>query len=97
MLALLAALASAAYICRAAPAALGPQLRADLGLSETQLGFVFSAFLLGYTVMQAPTGWLADRMRVRTMFGAIAPAKAPCHVDGAKQKQRQARLPRLGL
>jgi ACS family glucarate transporter-like MFS transporter len=76
LLVLLAVMASAAYICRAAPAALGPQMRGDLHLSDTQLGFVFSAFLLGYTLMQAPTGWLADRVRTRTLFGAIAPAWA---------------------
>jgi ACS family glucarate transporter-like MFS transporter len=32
------------------------------------MGEVFSAFLLGYTAFQIPSGWLADRVSARTLF-----------------------------
>lgn len=34
---------------------------ADMSLNATQLGFVLSAFFMGYAFMQIPGGWLADR------------------------------------
>src|SRR5207302_7248417 len=33
----------------------------DLGLSQIQMGQVFSSFLIGYTIFQIPTGILGDR------------------------------------
>lgn len=33
----------------------------DLALNATQLGFVLSAFFMGYAFMQIPGGWLSDR------------------------------------
>lgn len=38
-----------------------PVLSEDLGLSKGQLGLLFSAFFLGYTLMQIPGGYLGDR------------------------------------
>ena len=32
----------------------------DLGLTEIQMGQVFSSFLLGYAIFQVPAGWLGD-------------------------------------
>jgi ACS family glucarate transporter-like MFS transporter len=32
----------------------------DCGLSETNMGLIFSAFLLGYVLFMIPGGWLAD-------------------------------------
>jgi ACS family glucarate transporter-like MFS transporter len=60
--------ASAGYICRVAPTIVGPGIMADFGLSQTQLGTVFSAFLVGYTLCQVPSGWLADRVAPRALF-----------------------------
>ena len=65
---LLLLVASAGYICRVAPTIVGPGIMADFGLSQTQLGTVFSAFLVGYTLCQVPSGWLADRVNPRTLF-----------------------------
>ncbi|CAB3754024.1 putative sulfoacetate transporter SauU [Paraburkholderia humisilvae] len=46
----------------------------DLHLSNTQLGFAFSAFAYPYAIVQLFGGWLADRFgprRVLTLFGLI--------------------------
>jgi ACS family glucarate transporter-like MFS transporter len=50
----------------------GGSLAADYGLSNLQLGFVFSAFLVGYALFQTPGGWLADRLGSRRVLtGAV--------------------------
>ncbi len=43
----------------------------DLSLSETQMGWIFSAFALGYALLQTPSGWLADRMGPRRVLAVI--------------------------
>jgi ACS family glucarate transporter-like MFS transporter len=37
-------------------------------LSDTQLGWIFSAFLVGYALFQTPGGWLADRLGSRRVL-----------------------------
>jgi ACS family glucarate transporter-like MFS transporter len=69
LLALLVIVASAGYIARVAISVIAPHLMHEFGLSQTQMGTVFSAFLVGYTAMQIPSGWLADRTRTRVIFG----------------------------
>jgi len=51
-------------------AAKGP-ISTDLELSETQMGWVFSAFALGYALLQTPSGWLADRLGPRRVLAMI--------------------------
>ena len=65
---LLLLVASAGYVCRVAPTIAGPGIMADFGLTQTELGAVFSAFLFGYTLCQVPSGWLADRVHPRRLF-----------------------------
>jgi MFS family permease len=65
------------YIGRTAMSIAGPDIIKEFGLSETQMGTVFSAFLLSYTLLLAPGGWLADRLGPRRalalmMLGASA-------------------------
>ena len=43
-------------------------LQQDFHINDVQLGRVFSAFLIGYTVFQAPCGRLADRFGPRRMI-----------------------------
>lgn len=38
------------------------------GLTEQDMGWVFSAFVLGYAFFQIPGGWLADRWGARTVL-----------------------------
>ena len=44
--------------------ATGP-IMAELHLSDSAMGVIFSAFALGYAVAQIPCGWLADRLGPR--------------------------------
>jgi MFS family permease len=46
---------------------LSPMIKADLGLTNTEIGFIFSAFALVGGVSQLPAGWLADRFGARLM------------------------------
>jgi ACS family glucarate transporter-like MFS transporter len=65
---LLMAVTSAGYVCRVAVTVVAPSMMRDFGLTQTQMGTVFSAFLVGYTLFQAPSGWLADRVNARSIF-----------------------------
>jgi len=65
---LLMAVASAGYVCRVAVTVVAPGIMRDFGLTQTQMGTVFSAFLVGYTVFQVPSGGLADRVSARRIF-----------------------------
>ena len=53
MVALLCATATAGYICRVNISIAGPMLMQQFGLSQAQMGFIFSAFLGGYALFQA--------------------------------------------
>jgi ACS family glucarate transporter-like MFS transporter len=68
LVSLLLLVCSAGYMCRVAPTVVGPGIMADFHLTQAQLGVVFSAFLIGYTVCQVPSGWLADHMGSRRLF-----------------------------
>src|SRR5687767_5940169 len=48
----------------------GP-LATDLQLSDTEFGWVMSAFALGYALLQAPTGMLADRYGPRGILTSL--------------------------
>ena len=50
------------YFDRTIMGVAGPGIIRDFGLSETQMGAVYSAFLLGYAVMMIPGGHLTDRL-----------------------------------
>ena len=41
----------------------------DFHLTQTQMGSVFSAFVLGYTIFQVPGGMAADRFGPRSVLG----------------------------
>ena len=50
------------YFDRTIMSIAGPGIIRDFGLSETQMGAVYSAFLLGYALIMIPAGYLADRL-----------------------------------
>jgi ACS family glucarate transporter-like MFS transporter len=58
---LLAATATASYLCRVNVSVAGALMMEQFHLSQTQMGWVFSAFLFGYALCQIPGGVLADR------------------------------------
>lgn len=44
----------------------------EYGLTDIQMGWIFSAFVLGYALVQVPGGWLGDRFGPRIVLaGAI--------------------------
>ncbi|MBS1979253.1 MAG: MFS transporter [Bacteroidetes bacterium] len=53
--------ATAGYMCRVNVSTAGALLMDEFGLSQVDMGRVFSAFLLGYAIFQLPSGMLADR------------------------------------
>lgn len=61
LVALLSATATASYLCRVNVSVVGVLMMRELGLSQQEMGRVFSAFLLGYALCQIPGGLLADR------------------------------------
>ncbi len=65
---LLMAVAAAGYIGRVAITVAAPGMMKDFHLSQAQMGTIFSAFLLGYTLFQVPSGALADRIGARRLF-----------------------------
>jgi len=60
MIALAFMVAAVAYLDRSNLAIAAPLLKSELGLSDVELGFVFSAFSLGYAASQPLAGRLAD-------------------------------------
>jgi len=55
------AISATAYLDRVNISIAGPFIQREFGLSNTQLGYVFSAFVLGYAIFQVPGGRLVDR------------------------------------
>jgi ACS family glucarate transporter-like MFS transporter len=68
---LLMGVASAGYVGRVAVTVAAPGMMREFGLSQAQMGMVFSAFLAGYTAFQVPSGGLADRVSARRIFLAL--------------------------
>jgi MFS family permease len=60
-----------AYLDRVAISMAAPAMKADLGLSDTEMGYVFSAFTFAYALFEVPSGWLADRFGARFMLTRI--------------------------
>lgn len=59
------------YLDRVCISAAAPSMTADLGLSTTQMGYVFSIFALAYGVFEIPMGWLGDRTGQRSLLTRI--------------------------
>src|ERR1700709_2418880 len=46
----------------------GLQISREYGLGNQRLGWIFSAFLIGYAAFQVPAGWLAARYGPRRVL-----------------------------
>jgi MFS family permease len=69
VLALLCLMYFFTYIDRVNLSNAGKVIRDEFGMSNTQLGFVLSAFGYPYALLQVPGGWLGDRLGARkTLF-----------------------------
>ena len=69
---MLCATATASYICRVNVSTAGVLIMKEFSLSQTDLGKVFSAFLLGYALFQVPAGMLADRFGAKKILSLAA-------------------------
>lgn len=56
VLALLVLASFVSYVLRSNISIAAPAMKADLGLTEQQLGYILAAFTLGYTIFQFPGG-----------------------------------------
>jgi ACS family glucarate transporter-like MFS transporter len=61
-------LSAVSYLDRVNISIAGSSIAHDYNLSNVQLGWVFSAFLIGYALFQTPGGWLADRLGSRRVL-----------------------------
>lgn len=61
-------LSTVAFLDRTNISIAGVALGQEYGLSKVQLGWVFSAFLIGYAGFQVPAGWLAVRLGPRRVL-----------------------------
>jgi MFS transporter, ACS family, glucarate transporter len=68
ILTLLFAISVITYIDRVNISVTARQMMPALGLTELQMGHIFSAFVLGYALFQLPGGWLGDRWGARRVL-----------------------------
>jgi len=66
---LLFVISAVAYLDRVNISVAGQDIAKEFHLSNIQLGWVFSAFVLGYALLQAPAGWVSDRFGARLVLG----------------------------
>ncbi|MBI4578861.1 MAG: MFS transporter [Planctomycetes bacterium] len=59
------------YVDRVCISSAKDAIAGDLSLSEKQMGWIFSAFALGYALCQVPAGLLADRFGPRIILSGV--------------------------
>jgi len=65
------ALSMITFVDRVCISAAKDPISAEMHLSDTAMGLIFSAFALGYALAQIPCGWLADRLGPRLMLAFV--------------------------
>ena len=68
ILGLLFAISVITYIDRVNISVTARQMMPALGLTDQQMGLVFSSFVIGYALFQVPGGWLGDRWGARIVL-----------------------------
>ena len=69
---LLFLISAIAFLDRTNISVAGVEMRKEYGIDQVHLGWVFSAFLIGYALFQVPAGWLAARYGPRKVLtGAL--------------------------
>ncbi|MGI8991981.1 MAG: MFS transporter [Bryobacteraceae bacterium] len=76
LVALLFGLSVMSYFDRTIMSIAGPGIMNEFGLSETQMGGVYSAFLISYALLMIPGGRLADRFGPRVVLTGMAVGSA---------------------
>lgn len=59
------------YVDRVCISSAKDSIAAELGFTDTQMGWVLSIFALGYAIFQVPSGILADRLGPRVVLTAV--------------------------
>ena len=71
ILALLVGFSFVSYLQRMNISVASAFMMPELDLSEQQMGWVFSSFMIGYTICQIPAGWIGDRFGAwRVLWGS---------------------------
>jgi MFS transporter, ACS family, glucarate transporter len=65
------AMIAIAYLDRVCISTAAPSIQSELGLSDREMSFVFSAFTFAYAIFEVPSGWLADRFGARVALSRI--------------------------
>ena len=68
ILGLLFAISVVTYIDRVNISVTARQMMPALGLTDQQMGVIFSSFVIGYALFQIPGGWLGDRWGARRIL-----------------------------
>ncbi len=68
ILTLLFAISVVTYIDRVNISVTARQMMPALGLTDQEMGWIFSAFVVGYALCQIPGGWLSDRWGARLVL-----------------------------
>jgi len=63
-------LSAVAYLDRVNLSIAGLKISEEFGIGNIRLGWISSAFLVGYGIFQTPAGWLADRFGARRVLTA---------------------------
>lgn len=61
-------LSGVAFLDRTNISIAGLEISREYGIGNEQLGWIFSAFLIGYAIFQVPAGWLATRYGPRRVL-----------------------------
>ena len=75
---LLAAFGLVGFLQRNNVPVAGYRMMPDLSLSQMQLGWMVTAFIAGYTIMQFPGGLLGQRFGARITMVAISAGRRTC-------------------
>jgi ACS family glucarate transporter-like MFS transporter len=70
LIAWLFVLSAVAFLDRVNLSVAGSSLASEYRLTDVQLGFLSTVFLLGYALFQTPSGWLSDRFGPRRVLSA---------------------------
>jgi len=86
------------YVDRVNISTAAPLIKADLGLSNTQLGLAFSAFAYPYALFQLIGGYIGDKFgaRLTLCVSGLIVCAATCNRNGwrAREPVRRATRPR---
>jgi ACS family glucarate transporter-like MFS transporter len=64
------------YFDRTIMSIAGPRIMTEFGIAPTQMGSIYSAFILGYFLFMIPGGQMADRLGPRATLGLMGLAAA---------------------